>query len=155
MPAQVSSSPLSRAPTPTSFSMTGRWRGKGDVPALTAGAGTALGTTCFANSEPAFADFILKFDPSGAASVFASDLATNIRGMTCDADNNLYVTLASVHTILKFTNRRPERVCGRQRRDQLSNGHPRLRVMSRLGRSGMAEQAVQDPRRPTNPKVLN
>jgi sugar lactone lactonase YvrE len=50
-----------------------------------------------------FSSFVLKFDPSGAASRFASDLSTVIRSMTFDADGNLFATLDSVQAIMKFT----------------------------------------------------
>lgn len=47
---------------------------------------------------------ILKFDPSGKATPFATDISFQpiIRSMTFDEKGNLYATLEDVHTILKF-----------------------------------------------------
>jgi hypothetical protein len=50
-----------------------------------------------------FSSFILKFDASGAASVFASDFEPVVRSMTFDADGNLFATADSPHAIMKFT----------------------------------------------------
>ena len=58
-----------------------------------------------ANNPPGAAGFILKFDPSGTASFFATDIASqpDLRSMVFDDKDNLYVTLGAYDTILKFT----------------------------------------------------
>jgi hypothetical protein len=59
-----------------------------------------------ANNPPSAPAFILKFDQSGTASLFATtvEVQPSIRGMTFDQDGNLYATLLDFSTILKFDN---------------------------------------------------
>jgi hypothetical protein len=60
-----------------------------------------------ANNPGSSPAFILKFDPSGTAASFATNISSQpiIRSMTFDDRDNLYATLEADNTILKFDRR--------------------------------------------------
>ena len=60
-----------------------------------------------ANNPGSSPAFILKFDPSGTVTSFASNISSQpiIRSMTFDNGDNLYATLEDDNTILKFDRR--------------------------------------------------